>query len=96
MQPAERLRAVAALARLQPPEAEASAADFDRVVAFAEALLDAPLQPDAPRGAYRAVAERGLADLRADAPAPSLSAEAALRLAPDTRDGCVAVPRTVE
>lgn len=94
MERMERLRAVAELARLDAPETDALAAELDAVRAFAEALPALP--PDAPHGDYRAVAAAGLSDLRADEPAASLPGDAAERLAPAWRDGCVAVPRTVE
>lgn len=93
----ERLRLAAELARVAVAE-EAETLDFDRVLAFAGALTGAPLEGAAPppANAYRAVPELGLSGLRADAPLPSLPPGTAERLAPEARDGYVAVPRTVE
>ncbi len=58
--------------------------------------LRADTRANTPTAAYRAVPALGLDGLRADVPAPSLPVRAVLALAPQSREGCVAVPLTVE
>lgn len=90
----DRLHRTASLARLELSEAEASglARDFDATLKHFEALASLEVE-----GVEPTLGGTSLEDVRReDTPRPSMRREDWMGVAPDARDGFLAVPKTLE
>lgn len=88
------IRRLAELSRLSLTDEEAArlAPEMSRVIAFAQQLAQLDLEDVPPMANVLDAA----CTMRDDSVQPSLPVRTVLAAAPSTRNGCIAVPRTVE